>query len=270
MNSTLSTDRPLDTSRTEEPVPGTGSNEEPIIELHGVSKIYNRNTTRTFLFNQVTKWIRRSERDLFYALRDVSLSIYPGESVAVIGSNGAGKSTLLSTVAKTLYPDKGTVSVRGRVAALLELGSGFHPDLTGRENIYLNAAFLGLNKKEVENKLQSILDFADIGEAIDGLLRTYSSGMAMRLAFAVAVHVDPQILILDEILAVGDKDFQVKCVNRIMDFKKAGKTLLFVSHGSAMLNVLCEKGMWLDHGKVVMYGKIEEVVAAYNSSDRIV
>lgn len=270
MESTLSTELPLQPAQGEHEPGLRDRNEEPIIELHGVSKIYYRNTTRTFLFNQILTWMRRSERDTFHALKDVSLSIYPGESVAVVGNNGAGKSTLLSTVAKTLYPDKGTVSVRGRVAALLELGSGFHPDLTGRENIYLNAAFLGLTKKETEEKMQSIIAFADIGEAIDGLLRTYSTGMGMRLAFAVAVHVDPEILIIDEVLAVGDKDFQAKCVNRIFDFKKAGKTLLFVSHGSAMLNVLCEKGVWLDKGRVVMHGNIEEVMAAYNASSPLV
>jgi lipopolysaccharide transport system ATP-binding protein len=203
---------------------------------------------------------RREER--FYALKHVSFTLERGESLAVIGRNGAGKSTLLGLVAGIAQPDEGTIAVNGQVAALLELGSGFHPDLTGRENIRLNAALLGLSRKQTAHAYEGIVEFSGIREFIDEPLRTYSSGMAMRLAFSVAIHRDPEILLIDEVLAVGDASFQTKCIEKIRDLRKRGKTLLFVSH-SSMVQQLCDRALWLDQGELILSGPVAEVSAAY-------
>ena len=183
--------------------------------------------------------------------------------MAIIGSNGAGKSTLLSIVAGLARPDKGTVKVNGRVAALLELGSGFHPDLTGRENVYLNAALLGFNHRQTKDMFDDVVDFAGVRDFIDEPLRTYSNGMMMRLAFSVAVSVDPDVLIVDELLAVGDLDFQAKCYDRIHGFRRAGKTFLCVSHTPQMLLELCDEALWLEQGEMMMYDRIKPVLEAY-------
>jgi len=181
----------------------------------------------------------------------------------VVGSNGAGKSTLLGLVAGLSEPSRGLVTVNGRVAALLELGSGFHQDLTGAENLRLNAALLGLSGRRTSELYEQIVDFSGIRDFIDEPLRTYSSGMIMRLGFSVAVHVDPDILIVDEVLAVGDKDFQAKCFDKISEFKSSGRTLLFVSHAASLVERLCDRAIWLDRGEVIMDGQAREVVAAY-------
>jgi ABC-type polysaccharide/polyol phosphate transport system ATPase subunit len=186
-----------------------------------------------------------------------------GESIAVIGGNGAGKSTLLSLVTGLAIPNEGSIHVKGRVAALLELGAGFHPDLTGRENVFMNAALLGFSRKETNNLFDSIVEFSGVGEFINQSLRTYSTGMSLRLAFSVAVNLNPDILIVDEILAVGDQSFQGKCIDRIRRLRKAGKTLLFVSHNAGMVLELCDRAIWLDHGELVMQGPAKEVVSAY-------
>ncbi len=183
--------------------------------------------------------------------------------MAVIGRNGAGKSTLLGMAAGLCKPSEGLVAVRGRVAALLELGSGFHTDLTGLENVRLNTSLLGLSRSRTGQVLESIVDFSEIRDFIDDPVRTYSSGMIMRLAFSVAVHVDPDILIIDEVLGVGDQRFQVKCFDRIRQFKQAGKTLLFVSHGGDTVRQLCDRAIWLDHGKMPLQGPPAEVLEAY-------
>jgi len=183
--------------------------------------------------------------------------------MAVVGRNGAGKSTLLSLVAGLAEPNEGCVAVDGRVAALMELGSGFHPDLTGVENLRLNASLLGLTRQRTSEVHDSITEFAGIGDFINQPLRTYSSGMIMRLAFSVAIHVDPDILIVDEVLAVGDQNFQAKCFEKISELKHAGKTLLFVSHAANNVRKLCERALWLDHGEVMMDGPAGEVIDAY-------
>jgi ABC-type polysaccharide/polyol phosphate transport system ATPase subunit len=200
---------------------------------------------------------------VFYALKDVSFHLEQGESMAVIGRNGAGKSTLLGVAAGLCEPSEGSVAVRGRVAALLELGSGFHPDLTGVENIRLNASLLGLSRSRTGEVFESIVDFSEIRDFIRDPVRTYSTGMVMRLAFSVAVHVDPDILIIDEVLAVGDHRFQVKCFDKILQFKQAGKTLLFVSHGGEVVQQLCERAIWLDHGEMLLEGPPAQVLEAY-------
>jgi ABC-type polysaccharide/polyol phosphate transport system ATPase subunit len=187
----------------------------------------------------------------------------------VVGSNGAGKSTLLSLAAGLCPPDSGTVTVNGRVAALLQMGAGFHPDLTGLENVKLNAALLGLSAAKTAQAMDSILEFSGIGDFIGEPLRTYSSGMTMRLAFSVAVHVDPDILIIDEVLAVGDQAFQAKCMDKIMEFKRQGRTLLFVSHSTGVVQQFCERALWLEHGCLAMDGEAGEVVAAYEDGARV-
>jgi lipopolysaccharide transport system ATP-binding protein len=180
-----------------------------------------------------------------------------------VGRNGAGKSTLLGLVAGLARPDCGRIAVEGRVAALLELGSGFHPDLTGFENLRLNASLLGLSRRRTEEVAGAIAEFADIGDFLREPLRTYSTGMLMRLAFAIAIHVDPDILIVDEVLAVGDQAFQQKCFERIRSFRSEGKTLLFVSHATQLVREICNRGLWLEHGKVRMDGAAAEVLEAY-------
>jgi lipopolysaccharide transport system ATP-binding protein len=198
----------------------------------------------------------------FWALKDVSLDVRRGETFGIIGRNGSGKSTLLQIIAGTLLPTRGDVAVQGRVAALLELGSGFNPDFTGRENVYLNATILGLTRREIDERLQSILAFAGIGEFIDQPVRSYSSGMSVRLAFAVIAHVDADVLIVDEALSVGDVFFAQKCMRFLREFKKSG-TLLFVSHDAAAVTNLCDRALWLDSGVMQMQGSAKDVVEAY-------
>jgi ABC-type polysaccharide/polyol phosphate transport system ATPase subunit len=183
--------------------------------------------------------------------------------MAIVGANGAGKSTLLSLVARLAFPDAGTIEVRGRVAALLELGSGFHPDLTGAENVRLNAALLGIRRERMNDVYEAIVDFAEMADFMDEPLRTYSAGMTMRLAFSVAVHMDPDILLIDEVLAVGDQAFQAKCFDRILDFRRRGKTILCVSHVPGLLRQLCNRAIWLDHGELMLNGSAGEVLEAY-------
>lgn len=236
---------------------------EPVIQFEEVSKTFAHGAGAKLLRTHVMDLFQRRRRGVFYALRDVSFRLGRGESLAVVGSNGAGKSTLLGLVAGLAQPDTGRVTVSGRVAALLELGSGFHFDLTGRENLRLNASLLGLTRRQTGEAHDAIVEFSGIGDFIDEPLRTYSSGMLMRLAFSVAVHVDPDILIVDEVLAVGDQAFQAKCFEKIADFRRAGKTLLFVSHSPEMVQRLCDRAIWLDHGELMMEGRAGEVLAAY-------
>ncbi len=234
------------------------------IEFNNVSKIYYRHGGRMLLRNRVQQMISGRPTESFAAVKNVSFRIRRGESVALIGPNGAGKSTLLSLVAGLCRPDQGSISVKGRVAALLELGSGFHPDLTGAENIRLNASLLGLTRRRTAEIFDDIVDFSGIGkEFIDEPLRTYSTGMGMRLAFSVAISTNPDLLLVDEVLAVGDSAFQEKCFRKIHQFHESGKSLLCVSHASGMVQKLCDQAIWLDHGEVVMSGAIAEVMAAY-------
>ena len=236
-----------------------------IVEFDGVSKIYHHGGGRMLLRNRIQDWISGKRPESFAAVKNVSFVLGHGESMAVIGPNGAGKSTLLSLVAGLSRPDMGTVAVRGRIAALLELGSGFHPDLTGKENVTLNAALLGLSRKRTLEIFDEIVEFSGIDhEFIDEPLRTYSTGMVMRLAFSVAINMDPDLLLVDEVLAVGDARFQEKCFDRIRRFRHSGKSLLCVSHASGMVQELCDKAIWLDHGQVVMSGAIAEVMERYN------
>jgi ABC-type polysaccharide/polyol phosphate transport system ATPase subunit len=238
-----------------------------LITCTGVSKIfYHRRGAKRLLREYIAGWLDPGSRgeDKFYALRNVSFEVHEGESVGIVGANGAGKSTLLSVITGLAHPDEGSIQVNGRVAALLELGSGFHPDLTGRENVRLNAALLGFSRDKTHEMFDSIVEFSGVGEFIDNPLRTYSSGMVLRLAFSVAVNLDPEVLLIDEILAVGDQEFQTRCLDRIHELRKSGKTLLCVSHAPTLLQQFCDRGIWLDHGQVMMQGDIGEVIAAYD------
>src|SRR5882672_1259783 len=208
---------------------------------------------------------RVDENQIIWALKDVSFRIDEREVVGIIGRNGAGKSTLLKVLSKITYPTSGRVSVRGRVASLLEVGTGFHQELTGRENIYLNGAILGMKKTDIDRRFDEIVAFAEIEKFLDTPVKRYSSGMYMRLAFAVASHLDPEILLVDEVLAVGDAAFQKKCLGRMGDVAKEGRTVLFVSHNLGAVNTLCGSAIWLDNGQVELVGQTEQAVTAYLS-----
>lgn len=237
-----------------------------MISCDNVWKSFHRHGGGRKLLSQHLKhlWTRTNQPlEQFHAVRNVSFELAPGEGLALIGSNGAGKSTLLSVLAGLAQPSRGTVRIDGRIAALLELGSGFHGDLTGRENVFLNAALLGLTQKQTEESFDEIVEFSGIGDFIHEPLRHYSSGMVVRLAFSVAVNVDPDVLMIDEVIAVGDKDFAAKCFERVMQFRKAGKTFICVSHNPATIRDLCDRALWLDHGEPIMYGELCEVLAAY-------
>ncbi len=203
------------------------------------------------------------EEDILWALRDVSFSVERGEVIGIVGRNGAGKSTLLKILSRITYPTSGTMRVNGRVASLLEVGTGFHEELTGRENIYLNGSILGMSKKEVERKMDAIVEFSGVERFLDTPIKRYSSGMRLRLGFAVAAHLDPDLLIVDEVLAVGDAAFQKKCLNVMQDLRGGGRTVLFVSHNLAAVENLCSRCIWIDAGEVRMDGESREVIQAY-------
>ena len=233
------------------------------ISIEGLSKcyqIYDKPQHR--LLQGLWRGRRQFYRE-FWALKDVSFEVRKGETVGIIGRNGSGKSTLLQLIAGTLSPSGGNVMVQGRVAALLELGSGFNPDFTGRENVFLNGAILGMTEAEMRQKFDAIAEFADIGDFIDQPVKTYSSGMLVRLAFAVSVHVDPDILIVDEALAVGDAAFQFKCTDRLDQLTKSGTTLLFVSHDISTVRAFCNNVLYLEHGMMKAVGLAEEVTELY-------
>ncbi|MFD5276793.1 ABC transporter ATP-binding protein [Pseudarthrobacter sp. NPDC092439] len=238
--------------------------EQPTIavEIKGISKQFVLRHTRSI--KEALIWFVKGRKgDLsakFHALRDVSLEIRQGETVALLGLNGSGKSTLLKHISGVMTPDEGTVRTRGRVAGLIEVGAGFHPDLSGRDNVYLNAAILGVSEAEIKERFDSIVDFAEIGEFIDTEVRFYSSGMYLRLAFSVAVHSDPEVFLVDEILAVGDEPFQRKCLAKIQELSDAGQTLVVVSHDLDLVQRVCSRGVLLEHGRVIKDGPSYDVV----------
>ena len=191
------------------------------------------------------------------------MEIKKGETVALIGVNGSGKSTLLKLMTQIIFPNKGTIETKGKLTSLLELGAGFHPDFSGRENIYFNSSIFGLTKKEIDERLEQIIEFSELKDFIDNPVRTYSSGMYMRLAFSVAINVDADILLIDEILSVGDQHFQEKCFNKMRELKKEGKTMVFVTHSMDSVRNLCDRAVWLYEGKVKMDGNTDEVINEY-------
>lgn len=225
-----------------------------IISVSNVSKRFVLHKHKSVKERIVNFSRGRQFREDFWALRDVDLEISLGSTVGLVGHNGSGKSTLLKVIGGIIDPSTGTVARRGRMAALLELGAGFHPDLTGRDNVYLNAAILGLTQKEIDRYFDAIVDFSGIEQFIDTQVKFYSSGMYVRLAFAVAVHVDPDLLLVDEVLAVGDEPFQKKCMDKIAEFQSEGRTILLVSHSAAQVGALCDRVVVLDQGRVVHDG----------------
>ena len=237
-----------------------------VIRFDHVSKTYRYRDVQT-LKEFLPKFLRRDEGPAtFNALNDVSFSIERGETVALLGTNGSGKSTALKIVAGVTRPSSGTATVVGRVAPLLQLGAGFHPDLTGRENIFLNGCILGMTDEQLRGAMPNILDFAEIGQFIDSPVKHYSSGMYLRLAFSVAVHVEPDILIIDEALSVGDMAFQAKCLERIRQMQRTGVTLLFVSHSTTMITDFCDRAILLHNGNLELEGKPVEVIERYTET----
>ena len=238
------------------------------IQLKDVSKAYRIVRQQPFLAKELFRRLMRrtNPAEQHWALRDISFDVGQGEAVGVIGANGSGKSTLLALIAKTSYPTMGEVVVNGRIGPLLELGAGFAPELTGLENIYLNASLLGLQRDEVDAKLESIIKYTEIGQFVYSPLSTYSTGMGARLGFAVIAHIDPDILLIDEALAVGDRDFQGKCMDTMEGFKQRGKTMFLVSHDMGAVARICERAIWIDKGRIAASGDTEEVIARYSES----
>jgi ABC-type polysaccharide/polyol phosphate transport system ATPase subunit len=237
-----------------------------VLEFRNVSKFFYRHAGRMLLRDRLAHALRPGSRERFYALSDVSFTLDHGESMAVIGSNGAGKSTLLNIATSLCDPSDGRVTIGGKVEALLEMGSGFHAELTGAENLRIKASLLGLTRSQVRERFGQIVEFSELGAFIDEPLRTYSNGMIMRLAFSVAINVDPDLLIIDEVLGVGDQNFFQKCVEKIMEFRHAGKSILCVSHDLKTLDRICDRGLWLEHGRVIKDGSIADVLTAYRDS----
>jgi ABC-2 type transport system ATP-binding protein len=233
------------------------------IEVSNVSKEFVLRHTRSI--KEAVVWLVKGRKgDLskkFHALKDVSLMVETGETVALLGLNGSGKSTLLKHISGVMLPDSGSVYTRGRVAGLIEVGAGFHPDLSGRDNVYLNGAILGMTEKQINERFDAIIEFSEIGEFIDTEVKFYSSGMYLRLAFSVAVHTDPEVFLIDEILAVGDEPFQRKCIAKIQELARHGKTLVVVSHDLDLVSRICSRGVYLEHGNVLFDGPIHEAVA---------
>jgi len=240
---------------------------KPVIIFDRVSKsypLYHHTTAglKNFLLH-FPKALSLMKNSRFEALRDISFEINQGETFGIIGRNGAGKTTILGLIAAVLKPTKGKIIVRGRISPLLELGAGFHPELTGRENIVLNGVLLGLTRAKVFQKMSEIIEFSELGEFIDQPVKTFSSGMLTRLGFSVIAHLDPEILIIDEILAVGDIEFQKKCIDKMMYFKKSGVTIVFVSHSMENVNQICDRVAWIENHSVKMIGDPKTVVADY-------
>ena len=233
------------------------------IEIRNMYKdfklVYDKPTTlkERICFWKTTKIQKRQ------VLKNINLDIKKGETVALIGTNGSGKSTLLKLITKILYPNKGTLETHGKLTSLLELGAGFHPDFTGRENIYFNAAIFGLTRQEIDKRINEIIEFSELGDFIDNPVRTYSSGMYMRLAFSIAINVDAEILLIDEILAVGDQHFQDKCFATLKEMKESEKTIVIVTHSLGQVRELCNRAIWIYNGEVRMDGTPNEVVDEY-------
>lgn len=239
----------------------------PVIQFDDVSKRFTLHHDRAKSFQEafVNIFRRRESSELFWALQNVSFEIGSGESVGIIGENGSGKSTTLKLITRILEPTSGKLAVTGRISALLELGAGFHPDLTGKENVYLNGSLLGYSRREMNRKYDEIIEFSELDRFIDTPIKHYSSGMHMRLGFAIAISSDPDILITDEVLAVGDESFQRKCLDKIWELRKRGKTILFVSHSLGTVRDLCTRAIWLERGKVKLDGPARGVVDTYLS-----
>jgi ABC-2 type transport system ATP-binding protein len=237
------------------------------IEVSDISKQFVLRHTRSI--KEAVVWLAKGRKgdlsEKFHALKNVTVEIGAGETVALLGLNGSGKSTLLKHISGVMLPDSGSVRTRGRVAGLIEVGAGFHPDLSGRDNVFLNGAILGMTEQQVKDRFDDIVEFSEIGQFIDTEVKFYSSGMYLRLAFSVAVHTDPEVFLIDEILAVGDEPFQRKCINKIEELARDGKTLVVVSHDLDLVSRICRRGVLLNHGELQYDGPIEEAVKILRS-----
>lgn len=238
-------------------------NKDNAIEVRSMYKGFKLIYDKPYTLKERLVFWNKTKVGVHNVLKNINLDIKKGETVALIGTNGSGKSTLLKLMTKILYPNKGTVETNGKLTSLLELGAGFHQDFTGRENIYFNASIFGLTRKEIESRVDEIIEFSELGSFIDNPVRTYSSGMYMRLAFSVAINVDADILLVDEILAVGDAHFQEKCFKKLDELKNSDKTIVIVSHSLGPVRKLCDRGVWIYEGEVRMDGPIDEVVDEY-------
>ncbi len=239
------------------------SNKNFAIKINNVSKLFSKQKQKTFKEFIPALVSGEKTKEQFWALKNVNLEVNKGETIGIIGQNGSGKSTLLKLIAGVSRPTKGEINAFGRIAPLIELGAGFHPELTGRENVFLNGIILGMTRDEVEKKFKTIVDFAEIWDFIDQPVKHYSSGMYLRLAFSVAIHTEPEILLVDEILAVGDESFQRKCMARLNELKDKKITIIYVSHSMEAVKSFCNKVLYLKEGKVVSYGESEAGVSSY-------
>ena len=233
------------------------------IEVKNVTKSFKLFYDKASTLKEKMVFWNRKKSEMREVLKDINLEIKKGETVALIGTNGSGKSTLLKLMTKIIYPTKGSVVTHGKLTSLLELGAGFHPDFTGRENIYFNASIFGLTREEIERRVDDIIKFSELEDFIDSPIRTYSSGMYMRLAFSVAINVDADILLIDEILAVGDQHFQEKCFEKLEELKESDKTIVIVTHSLEQVKKLCTRAIWIYDGEVQMDGKPDEVIEKY-------
>ena len=236
------------------------------VRVDHVSKSFRMYHERNQTIKSAVMRGRTSVHDDFWALKDVTFDVPAGSTFGLIGSNGSGKSTLLKCLANIYYPNTGAINHYGRIAAMLEVGSGFHTELSGRENIFLNGSILGMSKKEITAKVDQIIDFSGVEQFIDQPVKNYSSGMYVRLGFAVAINVEPDILVVDEVLAVGDAEFQEKCVQKFKDFKKAGRTVILVSHDMNAIQTMCDHAAWLNHGELVTTGTARKTIKSYLDS----
>ena len=236
---------------------------EDAIEVKDVYKSFNVYLDKANSLKEKLLFWKRNRKEVREILKGINLNIKKGEAVALIGVNGSGKSTLLKLMTKIIYPNKGKIITNGKLTSLLELGAGFHADFSGRENIYFNASIFGLTRKEIDRRLDQIIDFSELRDFIDNPVRTYSSGMYMRLAFAVAINVDADILLVDEILSVGDQHFQAKCIEKMKELRKEGKTMVFVTHSLSAAKELCDRAVWLNNGIIKMDGKTDDVIKEY-------
>ena len=236
------------------------------VRVDNVSKSFRMYHERNQTIKSAIMRRRRSVHEDFWALKDVSFEVPSGSTFGLIGSNGSGKSTLLKCLANIYYPNAGSISHFGRIAAMLEVGSGFHSELSGRENIFLNGSILGMTKKEITRKYDEIVDFSGVEQFIDQPVKNYSSGMYVRLGFAIAINVDPDILVVDEVLAVGDAEFQERCFQKFEDFKSQGKTVILVSHSMETVRTMCDQAAWLNHGTLMAAGEAEPTIKAYLDS----
>jgi homopolymeric O-antigen transport system ATP-binding protein len=239
---------------------------QPALRFDHVTKTFIHHTGQLLLRERLTEMIKPSRRPRFEALKDVSFELAPGESLGLIGANGAGKSTILNLATGLARPDQGSITVNGRVTALLELGAGFHPDLTGAENVRVNAAMMGMTRRQMVQRFEEIVDFSGVREFINEPLRVYSAGMSMRLAFSVAIAADPELLLIDEVLGVGDQEFYARCLQKIRTFQAAGKTIVLASHSGELITMLCQRALWMERGQIAKQGPAAEVIAAYRAS----